>query len=167
LIKDQKLPPSIDEKSVEATRIIRWSKGYILIGDKLYKCGSAIGILMKCFPIEEGKEILEIHEGVYDNHAASRMLVGKAFRSRYYWPIALADAKDLIRRCTNCQFFGRQAHVPAYNLITIPPSWPFFWGLYMIGPLTMAPGGFTHVLVAIDKFTKWIEYKPIIKISTD
>jgi transposase InsO family protein len=24
-----------------------------------------------------------------------------------------------------------------------------------------------HVLVAIDKFTKWIEYKPITKISTD
>jgi hypothetical protein len=37
----------------------------------------------------------------------------------------------------------------------------------MIGPLTMAPGGFTHVLVATDKFTKWIEYKPIIKISAD
>jgi hypothetical protein len=37
----------------------------------------------------------------------------------------------------------------------------------MIGPLTTAPGGFTHVLVAIDKFTKWIEYKPIIKLSAD
>jgi hypothetical protein len=31
----------------------------------------------------------------------------------------------------------------------------------------MASGGFTHVLVAIDKFTKWIEYKPITKISVD
>jgi IS30 family transposase len=30
----------------------------------------------------------------------------------------------------------------------------------MIGPLT-------HVLVVIDKFTKWIEYKPITKLSTD
>jgi hypothetical protein len=28
-------------------------------------------------------------------------------------------------------------------------------------------GGFTHVLVAIDKFTKWIEYKPITKLSVD
>jgi hypothetical protein len=42
---------------------------------------------------------------------------------------------------------------------TIPPSWPFTcWSLDMIGPFTMAPGGFTHALVAIDKFTKWIEY---------
>ena len=37
----------------------------------------------------------------------------------------------------------------------------------MIGPLTVAPGGFNHVLVAVNKFTKWIEYKPIVKISSD
>jgi hypothetical protein len=41
------------------------------------------------------------------------------------------------------------------------------WGLDMIEPLTTMPGGFTHVLVAIDKFTKWIEYKPIAMISAD
>jgi hypothetical protein len=33
--------------------------------------------------------------------------------------------------------------------------------------LTTAPGGFTHVLVAIDKFTKWIVYKPIATLSAD
>jgi hypothetical protein len=37
----------------------------------------------------------------------------------------------------------------------------------MIGPFTTAPGGFTHVLLAIDKFTKWIEYKPIAKLTPD
>ena len=37
----------------------------------------------------------------------------------------------------------------------------------MIGPLTVAPGGFNHVLVVVDKFTKRIEYKPIVKISSD
>ena len=37
----------------------------------------------------------------------------------------------------------------------------------MIGPLTVAPAGFNHVLVAANKFTKWIEYKPIVKISSD
>jgi hypothetical protein len=31
----------------------------------------------------------------------------------------------------------------------------------MIGPLPIAPGGFNRVLVAIDKFTKWIEVKPV------
>jgi hypothetical protein len=37
----------------------------------------------------------------------------------------------------------------------------------MIGSFTTAPGVFTHVLVAIDKFTKWIEYKPIAKLTPD
>ena len=37
----------------------------------------------------------------------------------------------------------------------------------MIGPLTVAPGGFNHVPVVVGKFTKRIEYKPIIKISSD
>jgi hypothetical protein len=31
----------------------------------------------------------------------------------------------------------------------------------MIGPLPIAPGGFNRVLVAVDKFTKWIEVKPV------
>jgi hypothetical protein len=125
-IKDEKLPPGIDEKSAEAARIIRRSKGYVLVGDKLYKRGSATDVLMKCVLTQEGKEILqEIHDGACGNHAASRILVGKAFRSGYYWPTALAYAEDLVRWCTNCQFFGRQAHVLAHNLITIPPLWLF------------------------------------------
>jgi hypothetical protein len=31
----------------------------------------------------------------------------------------------------------------------------------MIGPLPTAPGGFNRVFVAIDKFTKWIQVKPV------
>jgi hypothetical protein len=31
------------------------------------------------------------------------------------------------------------------------------WGLDLVGPLQKAPGGFTHLLVAINKFFKWIE----------
>jgi hypothetical protein len=31
------------------------------------------------------------------------------------------------------------------------------WGLDLVGPLQKAPGGFSHLLVAIDKFSKWIE----------
>jgi hypothetical protein len=141
----------------------------ILVGGSLYKHGSASGILMKCVRTKEGKEILqEIHEGVCGNHAASRTLVGKAFRSDFYWLTALADAKALVHQRKNCQFFSKQPHVPAHNLITIPPSWPFAcWGLDMIGPLTLAPGGFTHVLVAINQFTKWIEYKTITTLFTD
>jgi hypothetical protein len=124
---------------------------------------------MKCVTGEDSYDILwEIHEGVCSNHAASRTLVGKAYRAGFWWPTAVPDAEELVRRCQNCQFFGKQSHVLAHNLITILPSWPFAcWSLDMIGPFTTVPGGFTHVLVAIDKFTKWIEYKPIIKLTPD
>ena len=36
----------------------------------------------------------------------------------------------------------------------------------MIGPFKKAQGGYTHVLVTIDKFTKWIEYKPIASLTS-
>jgi len=32
----------------------------------------------------------------------------------------------------------------------------------MIGPFKNAPGRFRWVYVAIDKFSKWIEYKPLV-----
>ena len=36
----------------------------------------------------------------------------------------------------------------------------------MVGPLQRAPGGYTYLFVAIDKFTKWIEAKPVATITT-
>ena len=84
-IKEQKLPPDMDPKSTDATRLTRRAKGYTLVGDKLYKRGAMSGNLMKCVPREDGKEILrEIHDGVCGNYAASRTLIGKAFKSGYY-----------------------------------------------------------------------------------
>src|SRR3954469_2671855 len=61
-----------------------------------------------------------------------------------------------------CQYYARQPHVPAEELQTIPVTCPFaVWGLDMVGLLQTTPCGFTHLLVAVDKFTKWIEAKPI------
>ena len=37
----------------------------------------------------------------------------------------------------------------------------------MVGPLKKAPGGFTHLFVVVDKFTKWIEAKPITNIRLE
>jgi hypothetical protein len=34
-----------------------------------------------------------------------------------------------------------------------------------VGPLKRTKGGFEYIYVAIDKFTKWIEYKPLVKYS--
>jgi ribonuclease HI len=109
-----------------AEQLIRRAKFYVLVGDKLYRWGAYSGVLMKCVPREEGKGILEeIHKGICDNQASTRTLVSKAFRRAFYWPTALGDAEELVRRCQGCQYFAKQQHVPAYKLVTIPPTWPF------------------------------------------
>jgi hypothetical protein len=37
----------------------------------------------------------------------------------------------------------------------------------MIGPFKPAPGNFKCVFVLIDKFSKWIEYMPLTKASSE
>jgi transposase InsO family protein len=41
------------------------------------------------------------------------------------------------------------------------------WGLDIVGPLRKAPGGYTHLLVAIDKFSKWVEVRPITNLRAE
>jgi hypothetical protein len=118
-LREQKVP---SDKNL-AEQLIRHAKSYVLVGDKLYRRGASSGVLMKCVPQEEGKGILEeIHKDVCGNHASSRTLVSKTFRRAFYWPTALGDAEELVRRFQGCQYFTKQQHVPAYKLVTIPPT---------------------------------------------
>jgi hypothetical protein len=151
-ILDQLVP---DDKA-ERERITRRSTNYVVIGSDLYRKAASTGILMKCILRSEGLQLLaDIHSGECGYHVASTNLVGKAYRSGFYWPTAITDTKDLVKRCKGCQFFAKQQHLPAQALHTIPPSWPFaIWGLDMVGPFRTAPGGYKHILVAVDKFTK-------------
>jgi hypothetical protein len=94
--------------------------------------------------------------------------VGNAFLQGFYWPTAVADATRIVRSYRGCQFYARQTHLPAQTLQTIPITWSFaVWGLDLVGPLQKAPGGFTHLLVAIDKFSKWIEVRPLTSIGSE
>nr|ABA98926.2 retrotransposon protein, putative, Ty3-gypsy subclass [Oryza sativa Japonica Group] len=163
-LTSQELPQDKDE----AERISRRSKLYVMHEAELYK-KSPSGILQRCVSLEEGRQLLkDIHSGIYGNHAAARTIVGKAYRQGFFWPTAVSDADKIVRTCEGCQFFARQIHLPAQELQTIPLSWPFaVWGLDMVGPFKKAVGGYTHLFVAIDKFSKWIEAKPVVTITAD
>jgi len=154
---------TLPQDVAEARRISRRSKAFTVINRQLYK-RSITQILQKCIDEKDDKALLlEIHEGTCGHHASSRVLVSKAFRAGFYWPTAMKNAEDIVRRCVACQKFASRPHAPASEFKTIPLSWPFAtWGLDMVGPLKKSSkGGRTHLLVAVDKFTKWIEAVPI------
>ncbi|XP_073367908.1 uncharacterized protein [Aegilops tauschii subsp. strangulata] len=74
-------------------------------------------VSLRCISREKGHELLaDIHGGDCGHHSSSRTLMGKAFRSGFYWPTALNDATELVRYCEACQFHSKQIHQPAQGL---------------------------------------------------
>jgi hypothetical protein len=149
----------------EARRIARMAKLFTLVDGELYK-RAASGVLQRCVPIPQGRKLLrDIHAGVCGHHAAPRTLVGNVFRQGFYWPTAVTDAREIVRTCEGCQFYARKSNLPEHVLQTILVTWPFaVWGLDIVGPLRKVPGGYTHLLVAIDKFSKCVEVRPITNL---
>nr|CAE05590.1 OSJNBa0032N05.19 [Oryza sativa Japonica Group] len=90
----------------------------------------------------------------------------QAYCQGFFWQTVVTDAKKVVYTCKGCQFFAHNTNVPANELQTIPISWSFaVWGLDMVGPFKKAPGGITHLFVCIDKFSKCIEAKQVVKIT--
>jgi hypothetical protein len=152
----------------EARLIARMAKSFTLIDGKLYKRATS-GVLQRCVPIPQGRQLLQdIHAKVCGHHAAPRTLVGNAFRQGFYWPTAVVDASEIVRTCVGCQFYARKTNLPAHVLQTIPVTWPFaVWGLDIVRPLRKALGGYTHLLVAINKFFKWVVVRPITNLRAE
>jgi transposase InsO family protein len=152
----------------EARRVARMAKSCTLVDGELYK-RAASGVLQRCVPTPQGRELLrDIHASVCGHHAEPHTLVGNAFRQGFYWPTAVADASEIVRTCEGCQLYTRKSNLPAHVLQTIPVTWPFaVWGLDIVGPLRKAPGRVTHLLVTIDKFSKWVEVRPITNLRAE
>jgi transposase InsO family protein len=152
----------------EARRIARMTKSFTLVDGELYK-RAASGVLQQCIPIPQGRELLYvIHTGMCGHHAAPLTFVGNAFRQGFYWPTVVTDANEIVRTCEGCQFYARKTNLPAHALQTIPITRPFaVCGLDIVRPLRKAPGGYTHLPVAIDKFSKWVEVRPITNLRAE
>jgi hypothetical protein len=156
----------LPQDEVEARQLQCRAGAYMIINSELYK-RSVSGVFQKCIELEEGIELLrDIHQGECGHHASSRALVAKAFCHGFYWPTTQKDAEQLVKQCNGCQRFSKHRNTPAADLKTIPLTWLFtVWGLDMVEPFKTAPGGLMHLLVAVDKFTKWIDAKPIKKLD--
>jgi hypothetical protein len=89
---NKKLP----KDTVEARRITRRSKTFVVVNGELYKKSISV-VLQRCITPQEGQTILrDIHEGIRGHHASSRAIAVKACRAGFYWLTAIEDAKDIV-----------------------------------------------------------------------
>jgi transposase InsO family protein len=64
------------------------------------------------------------------------------------------------------QFHTKQIHMLAQALQMIPPSWPFaVWGLDIVRPFPHTVRGYRFLYVTIDRFKKWSEATPVLKVN--
>ncbi|GJU66719.1 reverse transcriptase domain-containing protein [Tanacetum coccineum] len=70
-----------------------------------------------------------------------RSVVARALRSGYYWPTMHRDARDMIKKCNDCQVHRPIPRQPQQELTPITSPWPFHkWGIDIAGPFPVAAG---------------------------
>jgi hypothetical protein len=155
------------EDGVADKRVAIRVRNYHIIDGNLYRKG-VCAPLLKCISVTEGKQLLhEIHSGMCSHHLGTRALVQKAFRQGFYWPSAVADAHDIVRQCPECQRHAPYCKFASNEIQLIPPVWPFArWGIDIVGPLPTAPENYSHAMVVVEYFTKWVEAKPLLSITS-
>lgn len=63
---------------------------------------------------------------------------------------------------------GPKSHRPSSLSQLIPPARPLQrWGMDLVGPLPTAQGNLKYAVVAVKHFTKWIEAKPLVNITSE
>jgi IS30 family transposase len=55
---------------------------------------------------------------------------------------------------------------PINSILYWSPGHSLHGGLDLVDPFKKAKGGFTHIFIVVDKFTKWVEVKPAASITT-
>ena len=155
------------DNTMEARKLTVRALRYAMIDGILYKKSFIIPYL-KCLRTDEAQEALkEVHEGICGQHLGGRALAHKITRLGFYWPELLKDAKDYVKKCDRCQRHAPIVRQPPEMLTSVNSPIPFaMWGMDILGPFPMATGQRKFLIVAIDYFTKWIEAKPLAKITT-
>nr|GEV10455.1 gypsy retrotransposon integrase-like protein 1 [Tanacetum cinerariifolium] len=76
------------------------------------------------------------------------------------------DARNVTQKCDSCQVHAPVLRRPKTLMTSIMASWPFYqWGMDILEPLPQASGKLKFFIIAIDYFTKWIEAKPLVRIT--
>ncbi|GJS10145.1 reverse transcriptase domain-containing protein [Tanacetum coccineum] len=157
---------TLPHEQKDARRIRRTAQRFELREGVLYR-RSFLQPWLRCVgPIQADYVLREIHAGSCSMHSGPRSVVARALRSGYYWPTMHRDARDMIKKCKDCQVHRPIPRQPQQELTPITSPWPFHkWGIDIAGPFPVAAGGLKFLIVAIDYFTKWIEAKAVATIT--
>ncbi|XP_041011349.1 uncharacterized protein LOC121255135 [Juglans microcarpa x Juglans regia] len=83
----------------EARKIRNKASSYTLVEGVLYRRGYSTPLL-RCISFEKVQYVLaEVHRGICGDHSGGKVLAGKVMSTGYYWPRALQDAEEYVRKC--------------------------------------------------------------------
>ncbi|GKV45275.1 hypothetical protein SLEP1_g52381 [Rubroshorea leprosula] len=152
----------LPEDPSAAKLIKRRAAHFTLVDNQLFKRAASIPLLRCLTPYEAEYAVREVHEGVCGTHIGGRTLARKLLRHGYYWPNMVEDAQNYVKKCPTCQFNSDDNHMLGEMLSPLSSPWPFAqWRVDLLGPFVKGKGGCTHLVVAVDYFTKWIEAKSL------
>src|SRR3954463_16511082 len=152
------LPPGLTFQ--QRKKFLKDLRHYFWDDPHLYKEG-ADGIVRRCIPEHGQKDILrQCHDIPYGGHHAGERTAHKVLQSDFYWPTLFKDARRYVLSCDKCQRvgnIGRRNEMPMNYSLVIETF--HCWGFDFMGPFPPSHK-YTHILVAVDYVTKWVEAIP-------
>ena len=119
-----------------------------------------------CVAENERKRVLKEN---HDIPTAGHLGVAKTnarLAARYYWPGMFREATAYVRSCDNCQKHKSQQQLPAGKMHATFVEQPGeMFSVDLVGPLPRSTNGHNFLLVMQDRFSKWVELKPLRKAT--
>lgn len=110
-------------------------------------------------PAEMRTRVLHAHHD--ESGHPGREETYRAITQRYFWPDTRKHVQLYVQRCLTCAAIKPGAARPAAPLKPRSPTSPWHTvSVDLMGPYPKTATGKTHILVATDPFTKWVEAYP-------
>ena len=75
---------------------------------------------LRCLGSDKARRVMQKnHDGDCENHSGGRSLAHKVINQGYYWPKMFDDAKNYVKKCSDCQRFARALNIPSSDLHTL------------------------------------------------
>ena len=101
-LQTQKYRPNTSK--TEQKRIKYQSKGYMIVGNTLYRCGVDT-VLRRCLTYEEAEKSLnECHSGACGGHQSGYATAQKILRTGHVWPTMFKDCIAAVKSCHTVKF---------------------------------------------------------------